>query len=285
MWRLLSVMLFWGLSTTSVLAASVWSVSKGEHELYIGGTFHLLSKSDYPLPEQYDKAYAKADTLVLETDIGAFSSPEFAQYMMTTFRYQNGATIESVLKPATITRLKAYFASRQMGYDTLKYFKPEMLMSVITIAELQSIGFNKAGVDEFFHQRAEKDGKNLSWLESVKQQMQYLQAMGAGNPDELLNYTLDDLQELPELMGKLRASWREGDMKQMASLVLVEMQTTYPDIYEVLLVSRNQKWIPQIEALMQSPEKELVLVGGLHLAGRDSVLRMLQAKGYTIKKL
>lgn len=43
---------------------SLWRVSKGESELFIGGTIHLLGASDYPLPKEFEAAYKKADMLV-----------------------------------------------------------------------------------------------------------------------------------------------------------------------------------------------------------------------------
>ena len=57
---LLSLCLF---TATLALQAqsSVWKVSKGGNTLYIGGTSHLLRTSDYPLPAEFDLAYAAAD--------------------------------------------------------------------------------------------------------------------------------------------------------------------------------------------------------------------------------
>lgn len=285
MLRLLIGLCFWFACIASASAAAVWEVSKGDNKLHIGGTFHLLSKNDYPLPKEYELAYSQSQKLIFETDFDAFRSPEFAQQMMSTFLYANGNTVESALKPATVKRLKSHLTSRNQVWEEMKYFKPALLMTVITVSELQAIGFNKAGVDEFYFERAGKDTKPRGWLESVEQQMLFLKEMGAGNPDDLINYTLEDLQDLSQSMDKLRASWRSGDMNEMAALAIDEMQSGYPDIYQTLLVSRNKNWVPQIETMLTTPETELVLVGALHLAGKDSVLTMLKAKGYTVKKL
>ncbi len=48
--------------------SSVWKISKGAQTLYIGGTCHILRLDDYPLPAEFDLAYAAADKLVLEVD-------------------------------------------------------------------------------------------------------------------------------------------------------------------------------------------------------------------------
>ena len=53
----------------------------------------------------------------------------------------------------------------------------------------------------------------------------------------------------------------------------------------VLLKDRNVAWLPQIERLFTTPEVELVMVGTGHLVGPDSVLKMLENKGYTVRFL
>ena len=52
-----------------VHAADVWKVASPRGHVYVGGTFHLLTPADYPLPAEYDAAYRAAQTIVLETDL------------------------------------------------------------------------------------------------------------------------------------------------------------------------------------------------------------------------
>ena len=74
-------------------------------------------------------------------------------------------------------------------------------------------------------------------------------------------------------------------MAKLAGLSIQDFKTDYPDVYESLLVVRNNNWMPQIERLFSTPETEFVLVGALHLAGPDSVLKKLKDKGYSVTKL
>jgi uncharacterized protein len=83
----------------------------------------------------------------------------------------------------------------------------------------------------------------------------------------------------------MKAHWRSGDMQKLADLSITPFVKDYPDIYQQLLVTRNALWLPQIEQMLQSAEVELVLVGALHLAGKDSVLSQLANNGYKIEKL
>ena len=83
---------------------------------------------------------------------------------------------------------------------------------------------------------------------------------------------------------ELLAAWRSGDATAMAKL-LQEGFDEYPDLYRPLTVERNRKWIPQIEQLLDDRDDYLVVVGALHLVGTDSVIDLLERKGYKVKQL
>ena len=54
----ISIIFFAFLANSALLSAKgpVWKVSKGGQTVYLGGTIHLLSPSDYPLPEEFEEA-------------------------------------------------------------------------------------------------------------------------------------------------------------------------------------------------------------------------------------
>jgi uncharacterized protein YbaP (TraB family) len=61
------------------------------------------------------------------------------------------------------------------------------------------------------------------------------------------------------------------------------MRKDYPELYQQVLVERNNNWLPQIEAFLKTPETELILVGALHLAGNDGLLAQLRQRGYKVE--
>ena len=59
------------IGSIAIADSSVWKVQSDDSVLYIGGTCHVLRESDFPLPEEFQKAYEASATLVFETDIKA----------------------------------------------------------------------------------------------------------------------------------------------------------------------------------------------------------------------
>lgn len=269
----------------SVNAASVWKVSDGESSLYLGGTLHLLSASDYPLPEAFDKAFAASETLVFETDIAAMESPQFAQQMMMSMMYRDGTTLSDVLSPATLTQLKAQLAQYGLPFEQMKALKPSLIGITLSAVEFQRLGLNVEGVDKYFFTKGTQESKAIDWLETPMEQVFFIASMGEGKEDEMIKYTLRDLEKLPVALEQMKADWLAGDMQSMYDHSMKDFKQDYPEIYNNLLVTRNNNWMPKILDYMKTPEAEFVLVGALHMAGEAGLIAQLKKAGYTVTKL
>jgi|GEM_PF-3919247 len=90
----------------------VWKVSKGGNEIYLGGTIHILTEAEYPLPPEFGQAYDKSETLVFETDIDVVNSVKFQNSVASEMFYMDGSTLQSRLKEETWTALLAHAQSK-----------------------------------------------------------------------------------------------------------------------------------------------------------------------------
>lgn len=272
-------------ASASAQAASVWKVSKGSNSIFIGGTVHVLSASDYPLPAQYKQAYDASDSLVFETDMQAVKSVEFQQQTMAMMTFQDGRTFRDVLSPEVSAAVEKHLTSRGVPVEHLLPFKPSLLSITLSMLEFQMIGLTSEGVDAYYSTLALGDGKPVAWLEAPEQQLQFLAGLGKGQENQLIQYTLDEIDTIKPSIEELKDQWRSGDMQAMDKSQLRDMQKDFPEIYDDIIVVRNSNWLPQIEAMFATEEVEFVLVGALHLAGKDSVLTSLEKAGYRIEKL
>jgi uncharacterized protein YbaP (TraB family) len=273
------------LLSLSLQAAAVWKVSNDQHSLYIGGTIHVLTPEDYPLAKEYDLAYQAADKVIFETDMEAVSSPEFGQKMMDQMMYSDGTTINKVLQPDTYKALAIHLSSRQIPMQAFASHKPSLLAISLTFIELQAMGYTSEGVDMFFANMAKDQEKEQGWLETPDEQLAFMANLGGDDPNTMIEYTLKDIKKMPEMFAKLHSTWLAGDMQGMADVGITPFKADYPDIYQDLLVTRNNNWLPKIISMLNDQPIEFILVGALHLAGPDSVLAKLKAKGYKIEKL
>lgn len=273
------------LSVLSVSADSpVWKIVKGDNQLYIGGTIHVLTPSDYPLPDTFEMAYNEAAILVFETDLQKLKTPEFQQLLMGRVVYSDGRSLKTELSDATYQALEAHCASRGLPLDNLVSFKPGMVAITMTIIELQRLGLIGTGVDEFFNSRAINDHKELGQLETMHEQLEFMATMGEGREDELITRTLRDIRELPTMLQAIKDAWRSGDNRKLKEVALTPFKKDFPNVYNNIIVKRNDAWMEKIEEMLETQDVELVLVGALHLVGDDGLLEKLAARGYKIQQ-
>ena len=264
---------------------SVWTVEKDGNRLFIGGTVHLLTASDYPLPPAYEKAYNGSVKVVLETNMQKLQSPEFQAIMMRELSYSDGRNLEQVVNQDTYAALEQFFSKRGIPMAGIIGFKPGMVSIMMTMVELQRLGLAGIGVDAYYSTKSINDQKKLGQLETVETQIAFIASMGAGQVDEMLIYTLADIERLPGLMNSMKDAWRRGNLAELKAVGITPFKNEFPDIYQTLIVDRNNAWLPKIEAMVKSREIEFVLVGALHLAGDNGLLAQLVARGYRVRQL
>ena len=272
------------IASLSVSAqTSLWKVSQGDKILYLGGTVHVLGHEDYPLPKEYEAAFSKSGKIVFETDIAQAKKPEFAQKLMQRMVYPEGQSLQDVLEKPVYERLLRYFEKTNLPKAQIDAMKPGLIVIMLSAIEFQRVGMVTIGVDEHFWNKAKHDNKLIGTLETLDEQLEFLVNMGQGNENELILNTLNDLDEVEVMINSLRKAWRTGNELEMKNIVLDDMVTDYPELYEDMLVNRNNNWMPQIEKMLRDKNTALVLVGALHLVGDKGLLQLLRDKGYQVE--
>ena len=273
------------VSAVSFADTSVWRVTNGSNTLYLGGTVHLLRPTDYPLPEEYEQAYAASQELVFETDISSMMDMSVQAQMLQQLTYSDERTLRTVLNDEAYEALTEYTAAVGLPLMVMEKFKPGMIISTLQVLEFQKLGFTPQGVDAHFNTRAMGDGKSLGALETIQEQIGFLAAMGEGNESEFILLSLSDLESTEEVMEEMIRAWREGNANALEQLFVVDMQQQAPELYDSLLRQRNLRWMPQIETMLRDSDTEFVLVGAAHLIGREGLVELLQASGYEVTQL
>jgi len=286
--------IIWGLFlyfiifNVSVYAKSpVWKISKSGNHLFVGGTIHLLSKSDYPLPEAFDSAYDNSAILVLETNSQKLQNPEIQKAFLKNAMYKESENITHFLEPDTVKSLEVHLSKRGIAFKQILKFKPGLLSITLTVIEMQRLGQVGTGVDEFYNLKALNEKRHIKYLEKASAQLEFIAEMGEGIENEFINYTLNDLNglSLPDILQSLKNAWKNGDNEQMEKIGLDPWKDRFPKIYKSLLIERNNNWISQVKEMMKTKEIELILFGALHLVGKEGILSQLKELGYTIENL
>jgi hypothetical protein len=283
--KILIVLIALVFSTTVYAESSVWKLDTDNGSFYLAGSCHVLRKSDYPLPEEFESAYDDADQVIFETDMEALMSPDIQLLVLSKGMYTGGDTLEKKLSKKAYESLVKYCNDRSMSIDLFQNFKPWMVTMTLLALELEKNGITAAdGLDMYFHNKAKKDGKQTGGLEDIYKHVELVSSLEEEFDESIIESFIREVEELQVIMEDLIKSWRAGDEVGIDKHLSETMCKEYPGLYKRLLTDRNRDWISRLESLMNSGKRTLVIVGVGHLVGEESVINLLKSRGYKIKK-
>ena len=263
----------------------VWRVAReGRPVAWLIGSVHVLKSDAYPLPDIFDKAFAETGTLVEEVDLGAAADPAAVMPMAAVALFTDGRTLGAVLDRETYASVETRAAAAGLPMLALDRMKPWLVAMTLAVPALRRSGFDPAlGIDRHFYDRARAAKRPVRGLETAAYQIDRLDGLPMPVQIEMLKAVLSDVETQVAAVGEIVAAWKSGDAGALERLLLQEFRAS-PDVYERLLVERNRAWAPQIAACASEPAPCLVVVGGAHLVGPDSVVVLLRQAGFTVEQ-
>lgn len=263
---------------------SLWRVTDGEREVFIGGAVHILSSHDYPLPESYETAYRNSDVVVLEIDVTDQSEFTIEKLVERAVR-KDGVTLRERLEPLTYFMLEDQLFQWGIPISAVENWHVPFVADLLVEIGLELLGYGLDGVDTAYGRRAKADGRPIMALETVDFQAELISGLYQGLENELILNRLDVIQtgRLETIIKEDVRAWREGDLNSILENDIIPLQSSSPADYESLLAGRNRDWMPRILEMFLTDEVELVLVGVAHLPGQDGILTMLEEAGFSVE--
>ncbi len=284
--KLIIVLIALVFSATVYAESSVWKLKTDKGTFYLAGSCHVLRKSDYPLPEEFESAYDNVDQVIFETDLEALMRPDIQFLLMSKGMYTGGETLEKKLSKKTYESLVKFCNDKSIPLALFQSFKPWLLTMTLMAMELEKNGISPGdGLDMYFSNKAKQDGKDTSGLEDIHKHIELVASLEEDLDESVIESFLQELEGLQSTMNDLIKSWRSGDEAEIDKFLSENMREEYPGLYNRLIADRNRDWVPHLETLIDSGKRTLVVVGVGHLVGNNSVINLLKSKGYKVKKM
>ncbi|TFG65556.1 MAG: TraB/GumN family protein, partial [Nitrospirales bacterium] len=265
-------------------AQILWKVQSPQNTIYLAGSIHVLQKDHYPLHHEFDDAFNASSRLIFEADLDGLSSPLAQMNMLRKGLYLNGETLPTVLSPESYATAKAGLAGLGQQIEDFHRLRPWMVASAVMALELQKLGFESAyGVDRHFFEKAKAAGKDIQGLETVEFQLNLFDQLSPSIQEQFLLQTLEDLKNLGTQVSDMVEAWKQGNVQQLEAL-LVGMGE-YPELNQALVINRNHDWLPHVERALQEKKPVFIVVGALHLLGKEGLVEALKGKGYLVQQL
>ncbi|MEO7205397.1 MAG: TraB/GumN family protein [Steroidobacteraceae bacterium] len=258
---------------------TLWELHGPHNTVYVLGSIHVLRPRDYPLAPAVLTAYRDANSILMEVNLAQIDPQRMQTELLVSARLPEGKTLPGIMGDARYKR--AQVLAQEVGIDIgiFDAFAPWFAAEAISQLQLQQLGFqSKSGVEMFFLDRARADGKSVAGLETVHDQIALFDALSMDEQAEYLVSSLEEAHDLPKEVDAMVHAWASGDTQWFANQLKSEIGRD-PLLYDSVLVARNRKWVPKIEALLNGDKNYLVIVGTAHLVGQGSVIALLKKDG------
>lgn len=264
---------------------TLWEVKGAANSVYLLGSIHMLRAKDHPLPQVIDVAYDDAEIIVMELDMDdidpLYTQAAFNKAGVLT----DGTTLRDLMGEELYARAEEAAAAADIPLDMLSRSEPWLAAITVELMVLYRIGFNPMlGVEMTMTSRATADGKPIEGLESVDEQLGFLDGLPMQAQREMLVQTLVQSAQLGESIEILVGAWRNGDTATLAQELLSDLEQQ-ADLHDALIVQRNLRWADTIEGWLNDDDDYLIVVGALHLVGDDGVPALLSRAGFEIRQL
>ena len=262
---------------------ALWVARDEDTTVYLFGTFHLLDGRPW-LNDEVKAAFDASNELVLEAippENPAEVQPLIARYAVDP----QGRRLSDRLTAEQNAALGGVVSSLGVPAAAFDMFEPWFAAMTLTGVAAQRLGLDPANGPETVLIRTARE-RNLAVheLEGIEPQIRMFDTMPEEQQLTQLRVTLDNLEDLDEMLAPMLAAWSTGDVDELAGL-LTQGTDDDPALYRMLFTDRNARWAEWIQARMGRPGTVFIAVGAGHLAGTGSVQSALEARGIASERV
>jgi len=266
---------------------ALWVV-KGPHAtVYLFGTIHVMKPEVSWHNAKLTTAMDASQTLMEEVDNVDQADATQMQTLMQKLGSDKEHPLSTKITKEDLALLDT--TAKKMGIPGEAVMEPmrpwvvELLLSVVPI--LQAGYDPKSAVDISLAQEFRAAKKPVQGFETMEEQLHFFSDMPQADEVEALHLQLKNMDNSTKDLQEVIEAWKKGDVDSIASIENRSFEKEYPALYKRLIVQRNQAWAEKLSTLLQGEGTTFVAVGAGHLAGPDSVQKLLEAKGFKSSQL
>lgn len=246
---------------------------------WLFGTIHSDDPRVTRLPTPVLDALDSADLVLLEVvpDETMIETSRAAMLLSTDQR------LSDLLPAALFQEILVAFAERGMPRAVVERLKPWAVLLVLSMPAASG----DPVLDLVLYQRANDSGKPVQGLETIVEQLAVFQSLSFEDQVSLLEATLRDRDQLPQLFSALLDAYLAGDLEALLALGQA-LDADSPEVEERLLRAligdRNRRMFKRLMPAIQQGRR-FIAVGALHLPGAGGLLQRLEAAGVRVERI
>ena len=263
---------------------ALWKVVSKTATIYLFGSVHVLPKGVAWHTPALKKAEAEASTLFLEIN-DVDDHAKLAQEFQAVATAPNLPDVLDRVPSAKRAGLKALFDKAQIPPAALKGYKSWAVGITLGALLIKDLKYSADdGVEHGLTADFTAAHKSINGLETSAQQFGFFNELSDKAQARFLESVIDDAPNVERDTAKMISAWESGNPQIIAEAFDKDMKKE-PELQRILIHNRNANWAGWVVARLRGKGTTLVAVGAGHLAGSDSLIAMLRAKGLRVVRV
>ncbi len=261
--------------------ALYWRIVRGGEEAgYLLGTIHSEDPRVVDFPQHLVDQLTSCDAFAMEMVPDLPTLTRLTEYM----HYPERGTLEKHLGAERYQRVLQALSGYQVPEDWKARMKVWAALMTLSVPPPQTGFF----MDMSLSLRAAGSGLDVRGLETLEQQLAFLEEMPMEYQIDLLDQALDEYARVEELHGQMVDAYVTGSLETLESLSDEQFEQLDEPVRRYFLdegiTARNRRMMEGLRLLLDE-SRVFVAVGALHLPGDEGLIALLRADGYRLVPL
>ena len=261
--------------------ALFWSIQKnGEPVGYLLGTIHSEDPRVLDFSENFLRKLNENDMFAMELVPDLPTLARLTEYM----HYPPGKTLESVIGSVRYKALVSALSTYKVPADFVSQMKPWAAMMTLSTPPPETGFF----MDLSLSLRASGSGLKVVGLETLEQQLSFLQEMPMPMQLALLDQALADFEQVTEAHDQMVDAYLENNLVSLQALSDEQLEGVGDEAGDYFVESgihaRNLRMLKTLLSHLEN-NRVFVAVGALHLPNEQGLLNLLRQQGFELSPL
>jgi uncharacterized protein len=269
-----------GAETSRTAKHFLWRVSNAPASFYLIGSMHALRAVDYPLGPEIDQAISESKRFLYEHDIKHPDPDISSREMRDVAHFPTGVTLQQKVKPETFARIQKLL--KTLRTSEFNDVKPWAIAYFMLEGPGMSSFDSRLSIERYVYQKAGGRAE-IGGLETFNEFIHSISEMTDADNESFLLQTISYSERMPGMYVETIDAWKSGNTER--TYQLYAPRTDGATGYWRWIQRRSANSIPRIEQAIKSGKPTMVIVGALHFCGPNSIVALLQKRGYRIEQL
>lgn len=265
---------------------ALFAARDADSVIYLYGTIHLRRPGESWGGAHVEAALAEADEIWTEMEISPQVDAKSQQLALMEGLAPPDQPLSSWLTNEERVRLAATAQRFGLRAEQLEPLRPWLAGLTLSLLPMTQAGYSpEAGVDRAIDAFGDTHGKHMRAFETPEQQIALFSSMTPELQRQMLLEAIDEIDRGPAMLDEMSSAWERGDLVLLERLLNEEMEGEHPDVFQALIVRRNNAWVATLMQELEGQGADFVAVGAAHLVGAEGLVEQLRARGVRVERV